>query len=103
MIQPRSLIVLGASLLVLAGVHSARSDANPPTLTLELGGGILWEGVLIPAGTFVMGSPPGEARTEAESTLERQHKVTLTRPFYMGKYEITQTQYEQIVRANPSR
>jgi formylglycine-generating enzyme required for sulfatase activity len=74
-----------------------------PTLTLDLGGGIKWEGMLIPAGTFVMGSPPGEAKTEKESAIEKQHKVTITQPFYMGKYELTQAQYAKVVGANPSK
>ncbi|HEY6167691.1 MAG TPA: formylglycine-generating enzyme family protein [Verrucomicrobiae bacterium] len=73
-----------------------------PTLTLDLGGSVKWEGVLIPAGTFVMGSPPGEAKTEDQSALEKQHRVTLTRPFYLGKYELTQAQYEKVMGDNPS-
>jgi formylglycine-generating enzyme required for sulfatase activity len=72
-----------------------------PTLTLDLGG-VKWEGVLIPAGTFVMGSPPGEAKTEKESALEKQHKVTISEPFYLGKFELTQAQYEKVTGANPS-
>jgi formylglycine-generating enzyme required for sulfatase activity len=73
-----------------------------PTLTLELGGGVKWEGVLIPAGTFVMGSPKGEAKKETESALEKQHKVTISQPFYMGKFEVTQAQYQKAMGANPS-
>ena len=74
-----------------------------PTLTLDLGGGVKWEGVLIPAGTFVMGSPKGEAKTEKESALEKQHKVTISQPFYMGKFELTQAQYQKVMGANPSK
>ena len=73
-----------------------------PTLTLDLGGGVKWEGVLIPAGTFVMGSPPGEAKTAEQSANEKQHKVTLTKPFYLGKFELTQAQYEKVIGENPS-
>lgn len=73
----------------------ARRVNLPPTLTLDLGDGVLWEGVLIPAGSFVMGAPPSESRTETEAMLERPHKVTLTRPFYMDNYETTQAQYER--------
>ena len=72
-----------------------------PTLTLDLGG-VKWEGLLIPAGTFVMGSPAGEAKTEKESALEKQHKVTISEPFYLGKFELTQAQYEKVTGANPS-
>jgi formylglycine-generating enzyme required for sulfatase activity len=74
-----------------------------PILTLDLGGGVKWEGVLIPAGTFIMGSPKGEAKTEKESLHEKQHKVTHTQPFYIGKYELTQAQYEKVMGVNPSR
>lgn len=74
-----------------------------PTLTLDLGGGVKWEGVLIPAGTFVMGSPKGEARTEKESIMEKQHKVTISQPFYLGKFELTQAQFQKVMGVNPSR
>jgi formylglycine-generating enzyme required for sulfatase activity len=80
----------------------AEPAAPPPSLTLELGDGVRWEGVLIPAGTFVMGSPPGEAKTEQESAMEKQHKVTLSQAFYIGKYETTQAQYQQVMGENPS-
>ncbi|HEX4795275.1 MAG TPA: formylglycine-generating enzyme family protein [Humisphaera sp.] len=73
-----------------------------PTLTLDLGDGIKWEGVLIPAGSFTMGSPAGEAKTPKEAASEAQHKVTITKPFYMGKFEFTQAQYQKVMGANPS-
>src|SRR5258706_8440380 len=73
-----------------------------PTLTLDLGGGVTWEGVLIPAGKFVMGRPVGEAKPDKESVSETPHKVTLSQPFYLGKFELTQTQYEKIMGTNPS-
>ncbi len=80
----------------------AKRAGLEPALTLDLGGGVTWEGVLIPAGSFVMGSPPGEAKNEKESALEKQHKVTLTQAFYIGKFELTQAQYEKVMGANPS-
>jgi formylglycine-generating enzyme required for sulfatase activity len=84
---------------IAAYAKRAKVDA---ALTLDLGGRVKWEGVLIPTGTFVMGSPPGEAKTEKESALEKQHKVTISRPFYMGKYELTQAQFQKVTGANPS-
>jgi formylglycine-generating enzyme required for sulfatase activity len=72
-----------------------------PTLSIDLGG-VKWEGVLIPAGVFVMGSPAGEAKTEKESVAETQHKVTISQPFYLGKFELTQAQYEKVTGTNPS-
>jgi formylglycine-generating enzyme required for sulfatase activity len=50
--------------------------------------------VQIPAGTFIMGSPATEPnRIEAR---EGQHSVTLTKDFYMGKYQVTQAQWEAV-------
>ena len=72
-----------------------------PILTLDLGTA-KWEGMLIPAGKFLMGSPAGEAKTEKESALETQHKVTISEPFYLGKFELTQAQYEKVMGVNPS-
>jgi formylglycine-generating enzyme required for sulfatase activity len=80
----------------------ARRAKLEPTLTLDLGG-VKWEGVLIPAGSFVMGSPPGEAKKDNEAAIEKQHRVTITRPFYMAKYELTQAQYAKVMGANPSK
>src|SRR4051812_6626376 len=80
----------------------AQRTSLAPTLTLDLGGGVKWEGVLVPAGSFVMGSPDGEAKTPVESAMEKQHKVTLTQPFYMSKLEVTQAQYQQVMGDNPS-
>ena len=45
--------------------------------------------VLIPAGTFQMGSEKGYDNNKPV------HEVTITKSFYMGKYEVTQTEYEK--------
>jgi formylglycine-generating enzyme required for sulfatase activity len=55
--------------------------------------------ILIPNGTFTMGSPPDEEKSNDE---ERQHKVTLTRDFYMGIYEVSQAEYQAVIGTNPS-
>ena len=53
----------------------------------------------IEPGTFTMGSPKGElGRYDGET----QHKVTLTKAFYIGVFETTQKQYELITGSNPS-
>ncbi len=56
--------------------------------------------VKCPAGTFMMGSTEGEL---ARKNDEKQHNVTLTKPFYIGKFEVTQSQYEAIIGKNPSK
>ena len=53
----------------------------------------------IPAGTYIMGSPDGEVGRAAN---EIEHKVTLTRPFYAGVFEVTQKQYELVMGINPA-
>jgi formylglycine-generating enzyme required for sulfatase activity len=65
----------------------------------NLGGGIALQMVSIPAGTFLMGAPAAE---EGSSDSQRpQHLVKLP-PFYLGKYPVTQAQYEAIMGSNPS-
>jgi formylglycine-generating enzyme required for sulfatase activity len=54
---------------------------------------------LIPAGSFIMGNPkyrPGRRLSV------KPHKVTLTDAYYVGKYEITQAQWKQVMGNNPS-
>jgi sulfatase modifying factor 1 len=55
--------------------------------------------VLIPAGTFLMGSPEDE---EGRSDDETQHEVTLTKPFYMSIYETTNGQWMKFSQHLPS-
>jgi formylglycine-generating enzyme required for sulfatase activity len=52
-----------------------------------------------PAGSFKMGSPPTENDRDDE---EAQADVTLTRGFWLGKYAVTQAEYEKIMGSNPS-
>ncbi len=58
------------------------------------------EFVLIPSGRFTMGSPSSEP--DRRSDEGPQHEVTLSRPFYMGKYEVTQAQWQAVMGNNPS-
>jgi formylglycine-generating enzyme required for sulfatase activity len=54
------------------------------------------EFVLIPAGTFQMGSNDGE---DDEKPV---HSVTISKPFYLGKYEVTQREWKAVMGSNPS-
>jgi formylglycine-generating enzyme required for sulfatase activity len=67
---------------------------------LDCGRGVKLELVWIPPGEFLMGSPEDE---EGRSRAEKQHRVRLTQGFYIGKYPVTQAQYEAVVGQNPSR
>ncbi len=67
--------------------------------TEDLGNGVLLEMVYIPGGTFMMGAPKNEiGRSSDEGP---QHKVTV-KPFLMGKYPITQAQWNAVMGKNPS-
>src|SRR5262245_58450965 len=53
-----------------------------------------------PPGKFRMGSPPGEPERRPD---EAQVNVTLTRGFWMGKYEVTQGQWKRVVGPFPRK
>ncbi len=63
----------------------------PQNISVDIGTGVSVELVLIPAGTFMMG---------AENEVSREapvHQVTISRPFYMGKFEVTLEQWEELM------
>ena len=67
---------------------------------MDLGSGVKLEMVLIPAGEFLMGSPDSD--NDASSDEKPQHRVRITKPFYLGKYLVTQEQWEAVMGNNPS-
>ena len=69
-----------------ASTHNADLNAS---VQLQM----LW----VEPGTFTMGSPTTET---GRSTNETEHNVTLTKGFYLGKYEVTQAQYEAVMTGN---
>lgn len=54
--------------------------------------------ILINGGTYLMGSPETEMQRETD---EVQHEVTVS-DFYIGRYEVTQKEYEEVMGENPS-
>jgi hypothetical protein len=78
------------------------SNRAPRELTLDLGDGVKMELVYIKPGAFVMG---GESKTDGRFSCVEvpKHAVALTMGFYLGKYEVTQAQYQAIMGSNPSR
>ncbi len=56
--------------------------------------------VLVPAGKFWMGSPESESGRARDEGPRRE--VTITRPFYLGAFPVTQEQYRKVTGANPS-
>ena len=88
-------------MLSLMGLLSVMAQEVKPVKTevVDLGKGIKLEMELIPAGKFMMGSPETE-KNRADD--EFQHEVTITKPFYIGKYEVTQEQWKAVMGINPS-
>ncbi|MBP7937835.1 MAG: SUMF1/EgtB/PvdO family nonheme iron enzyme, partial [Phycisphaerae bacterium] len=74
---------------------------TPDTLTLDLGGGVTLELVKIPAGTFVMGDDTTTDPWLAQ-VARPAHGVTISEAFYLGKYEVTQRQWEAVMGDNPA-
>ena len=64
----------------------------------DLGFGVGLEMVYIPGGTFLMGAPETE---EGSQDYERPQHYVNVKPFYMGKYTITQEQWEKVVYSCP--
>ncbi|MEH2124725.1 MAG: SUMF1/EgtB/PvdO family nonheme iron enzyme [Nostoc sp.] len=81
------------------GKITNRSNREAKYFIEDLGNGINLEMVQIPGGTFMMGSPEKEAGRDKDESPQHQIKVP---GFFMGKYEITQAQYQTIMGNNPS-
>jgi formylglycine-generating enzyme required for sulfatase activity len=81
------------------GKITKRDNHQAQYFVEDLGNGVTLEMVQIPGGKFLMGSPPEEAgRGDNEGP---QHEVTVPE-FFMGKYEVTQAQYQAIMGNNPA-
>jgi len=68
----------------------------PPNIPSPVVNSIGMEFVAIPAAELRMG-------TDEIPALQPSHKVTISQPFYMGKYEVTQAQWVAVMGKNPSR
>jgi formylglycine-generating enzyme required for sulfatase activity len=77
-----------------------REQKKAEYITLDLGSGASMDLVYVPGGTFVMGSP--ESEKDSQDTERSQHRVTVP-SFYMGKYQVTQAQWQAIMGTNPAR
>ena len=92
-----------SSIILLALVtltSGCPQTVNVNTKTITLPGNVPLELLWIPPGTFLMGSPDDEQDSLADE--RPQHEVTISEGFWMGKYQITQEQWEVIMGENPS-
>ena len=70
----------------------------PPVLAPSFRNSIGMEFVLVPAGEFRMGGSDAGAYDDEKPV----HLVRITKPFYLGKYQVTQGQWEAVMGTNPS-
>ena len=88
----------------LERVPAARPERKPAstggsrveTVTVN---GVSFKMVRIPAGEFVMGSPSGESGRDSD---EKQHRVRISKPFWIGETEVTQGLWRAVMGSNPS-
>ena len=86
-----------SSLLILASLVASLVEANPEQ-TFILPGGAEIEMVWIEPGTFMMGADQGYGSRNPDP--RPIHQVTLTKGFWIGKYEVTVRQWEGVVNAD---
>ena len=79
----------------LIGQPAAAQAPGDETITNSIGMAF----VLIPAGTFLIGSPDSDA--EAREFEKPQHEVTISEPFWLGRFEVTQAQSEAVMGESP--
>jgi formylglycine-generating enzyme required for sulfatase activity len=91
--QPKSKFLACAVLLAMAGTAFCETKEPPKELAVDLGDGVKLETVLIPAGSFTMSGEGGGLI----------HKVNITKPFYMGKHEVTREQWEAVMGNSPNK
>ncbi len=95
-------LVVGCPVVPIVDDNSPSPLSTPKgeTFSLDLGGGVMMELVRIPAGSFMMG-------TDSTDTVWLEpsrpvHSVTIGRDFYIGRYEVTQAQWQAVMGDNPS-
>lgn len=87
--------LLLATLAACGDASGGAQAASKPDLTVDIGGGVTMDFVLVRPGTFTM----GEHSLDASFV----HQVKIAKSFFLGRYEVTQEQWKAVMGTNPSR
>ncbi len=94
------LIALSVFLLCLNSVSQTMAQESGENYTIELPGKVKLDMVWIKPGSFKMGSPEDELGRDSDET---QHEVKISKEFWLGKYEVTQAQWNAVMGSNKSK
>jgi formylglycine-generating enzyme required for sulfatase activity len=81
-------------------IRLERKETEPAAVSNKISNDLGMEFVYIEPGSFMMGSPSNESGRDND---EKQHRVTLTRGFYLQTTEVTQRQWKSVMGSNPSK
>lgn len=98
-VQPPVTIQQPKSVAVAVGEPATFGVDGSKDVVAQLSDTVKMDMIWIEPGTFVMGSPSNELGRYSDET---QHTVTLTKGYWLGKYEVTQAQYQTVMGSNPS-
>ena len=85
-------------------LSSSGTSLSGNTITIPVKNGINIEMVKVEAGSFDMGATPEMRSLQYPYDDEKpDHRVTLTKNYYIGKYEVTQALWQVVMGNNPSR
>lgn len=93
--QPGERVPASADEAKTLQAKTAKELNMPVEKTITVADDVTMELVLIPAGAFHMGSPVSESKRHTDEG--PVHQVKITKPFYMGKHEVTLKQYEALL------
>lgn len=92
------------AIVVSEPLRSAIAATGMPWRVRHRDSGI--EMLLIPPGEFLMGRDTGKSglrRPVPQDPADPRHEVSISRAFYLGRYEVTQEQWVRVIGRNPSR
>ena len=93
-------VVIGAGALAISA-PGLRSAQGAPAVTYQKNS-LGMEFVAIPAGQFPMGCSEGVKPVECSAEEKPRHTVQITKPFEIGKTEVTEKQWQTVMGSNPS-